>query len=166
MIKIVEENKLNTLKEKILFIISFFRYFTLWVIILDIIYYLGLIKNIELSLIYLHIFVIICSFYIFYLKKEELIIKLYKLEFKLKKKFVVILDFIFHWLPLLILFGYIYIKNKKIKNTFNVLFLLLTPILYLLINDPLKYYQFEIKFIYFLLIYVLGIFCFLLFLII
>ena len=96
----------------ILNVIGLLRYFTFWVITLDILYYLDIIENCGLSLVFLHSIVLLGSFIFVYIHPKYLDIDLYDKNLNIiKKRFrgkeLIIFDIIFHWLSFIILLIFI-----------------------------------------------------------
>ena len=136
--------KPESLGEFIRLIYSFFWYFTLWVLTLELLYYLGIIKNIELTLIIFHIVVLVGSYYIFNFKKKDIIVKLYNFELSLGRKYLVLSDIVLHWITFLLLIFVIFRKKRNLMGTLNIKLLILFPLAYLILNNPIEVYQIEI----------------------
>ena len=143
-IKYLKWKKPESLGELIRLIYSFFWYFTLWALVLELLYYLGVIKNIELTLIIFHIIVLIGSYYIFNFKKKDIIVKLYNFELSLSRKYLVLSDIVLHWITFLLLIFVIFRKKRNIIGTLNIKLLVLFPLAYLILNNPIDVYQIEI----------------------
>lgn len=136
--------KPNSLGDIFKLVISFFWYFTMWVLTLECFYYLGLVRNIELTLIILHIIVLIGSYYIFNFKEKPFIFKMHNFELELGRKYIVLADLIIHWFTFLILIIVVTKNKKKLLSTFNLGLLIVFPLLYLILLNPIEIYQLEI----------------------
>lgn len=143
-IKFLKWEKPKSLGDFFRLIYSFFWYFTLWVLVLECLYYLGIIKNIELTLIIFHIVVLIGSYYIFNFKKNPIIIRLHNFELSLGRKYLVLADIVIHWLTFLLLIMIIFRKKINLIKTINFKLLILFPLAYLILNNPIEVYQLEI----------------------
>ena len=106
-------------------------------------YYLGIIKNIELTLIIFHIVVLVGSYYIFNFKKKDIIVKLYNFELSLGRKYLVLSDIVLHWITFLLLIFVIF-RKRNLMGTLNIKLLILFPLAYLILNNPIEVYQIEI----------------------
>ena len=93
-------------------IISLFKYFTIWILLLDFLYLTQKIQNIEFFLIIVHVFIIIICFQVFYFKIKEFKTYTYSIDLNFKGKLLLLLDLVFHYLPFLIILFYI-VRNKK-----------------------------------------------------
>lgn len=142
MIEILKWKKPKSLGDIIKLFVSFFWYFTLWVLVLECLYYLGIIKNVELTLVIFHTVVVIGSYYIFNLKKNPFILKMYNFELRLGRNYLFVADIVIHWLTYLILI--IIVSKKKLLNTLNLRLLILLPLFYLILFNPVEIYQLEI----------------------
>ena len=106
-------------------LISFFRYFTMWILLLDVLYIIGIIRDIELTLIYYHLIVIIGSIIFVHIIQKMIDVKyllmedkkIKELEMRLEGNKLKILDIIYHYLPFIIILYLVY-KNKN-KNLIN-----------------------------------------------
>jgi hypothetical protein len=138
----------------ILNVIGLLRYFTFWVITLDILYYLDIIEHCGLSLVFLHSIVLLGSFIFVYIHPKYLDIDLYDKNLNIiKKRFggkeLIIFDIIFHWLSFIILLLFIS-KKKELKN--NNLMNILIPLSYYLFFNIQKVYKLERIYIFIILI--------------
>lgn len=131
----------------IILFLSLFRYFTVWILLIDLLYYLGLIKNIEVSLIFLHTIVLVYSIIFVYISPKKINIELYnsKQEFNilLEGKKLIIIDIIFHWIPFIILLYIINKNNGKLGNN-NILNVIL-PLIYIIFFDIEEIYKLNKK---------------------
>ena len=139
--KIKNNNEINSFKWLLLFINLnfriFIRYFTLWGFVIQGLYYLGFIKHLQESILYILILISLCGLVITYINPKHIIIPYYNII--LEGKTLQILDILGHHLPLIIfLFHY----NSKIKSD-NLLFFMLIIIVYLLLINPFKTYNFN-----------------------
>ena len=126
-------------------LLGLLKYYTFWVISLEILYYSGIIKNCELSLVFLHLIVLLGSFIFVYIHPKYLDIEFYDKNLNIIKnrlvgKELIIFDIIFHWLSFIILL-LIISKKKDLKN--NNLMNILIPLSYYLIFDIKKIYKFK-----------------------
>lgn len=126
-------------------LLDLLKYYTFWVISFEILYYSGIIKNCELSLVFLHLIVLLGSFIFVYIHPKYLDIKLYDKNLNIIKnrlvgKELIIFDIIFHWLSFIIL---LLIISKKKDLTNNNLMNILIPLSYYLIFDIKKIYKFK-----------------------
>ena len=103
-----------------------------------------LMKDIELTLIVFHIVVLMGSYYIFNLKPEPFVLKMYNFELSLGRKDLFLADIVIHWFTFLILILVVFRKKKNLLNTFNLKLLILLPLVYLILNNPIDVYQLDI----------------------
>lgn len=122
-------------------ILSLFRYFTIWILILDILYLTGLVKGIEFFLITVHIFIIIFCAYIFYFKFKKFKTHTYSLDMVFRGKMLGVIDFIFHYIPLILIIKYIRCRKIQVRaNKINIILGLIIPGLYFLLKDTQTIY--------------------------
>ena len=115
---------------------SIVKYFTIWNLSLIGLYYLGILKNFQFSILLTTLLVSIVGFILVYIHPKYIYI--YGLGINLKGKWLKITDLLFHHLPLL-LFVLTYDNNIPKDNMY--LFVILV-IIYLCINNPFKIYNF------------------------
>lgn len=152
----VNKIKLDTF----LFAISLLRYFTFWVLGLELLYYLGYIKNIEITLIFLHIIVLIGSYIFVKIKPKKLDVELHTtnklIKYTFKNTELLFFDMLFHWIPFIILLIVILKKNDTLKN--NNYLNLMIPLLYYVSFDIKKLYKMNENILLYLFIIVYLIF--------
>ena len=110
-----------------------YKYYTLWVITLTFLYYLGDFEDYYLDLVFLHLMISMLTLYIVYIEPKILHIDLGIIKFDLEGPKLVLLDILFHHIPLLLLLA----NPGKMKKSY--LFLLL-PLIYRLLNNPKEVY--------------------------
>tara|TARA_B100000963_G_C22506744_1_gene616373 strand:+ start:297 stop:833 length:537 start_codon:yes stop_codon:yes gene_type:complete len=122
-------------------IFSSLKYFTFWVLIIDFLYLTSQIQNIELFLIFSHVLIIIICAYIFYLKTKEFKTSIYSADVILKGKVLILFDFLFHYLPLILVLNHMW-KNSKsvVVNEKSILMILIIMLGYYLTFDTYKIY--------------------------
>ena len=122
-------------------IFSSLKYFTFWVLIIDFLYLTSQIQNIELFLIFSHVLIIIICAYIFYFKTKEFKTSIYSVDVILKGKVLILFDFLFHYLPLILVLNYIWKNSKSIVvNENSILMILIIMLGYYLTFDTYKIY--------------------------
>ena len=118
-------------------------FLTVWVLILHILYYLGPLRKFQDSLLILAVIVSIGGFILTYIHPKYYKMKLrwndYDREIVAKGKMAKILDLVFHQLPLLLL---VILYNTKMKGD-NLILAFMILVVYLLISDPVKYYNID-----------------------
>ena len=125
-------------------LISFLKYYTIWILLADILYLSGIVKNIELFLIFSHVFIIFFCFQIFYIKPKEFKTCIYSIDIIFKGKYLLLLDLLFHYLPFFLILQNLLRNQKSISINQKSLFLLIfLPTLYSLVFNIKKIYQFE-----------------------
>ena len=110
-----------------------YKYYTLWVITLTFLYYLGDFEDYYLDLVFLHLMISMLTLYIVYIEPKILHIDLGIIKFDLEGPKLVLLDILFHHIPLLLLLA----NPGKIKKSFLPLVL---PLFYRLFNSPKDVY--------------------------
>ena len=134
--KSVLEVKLN--------LISLLKFFSLWIIILDILYVFKKIHRIEFFLFWTHISIIFLFFQNFYFKSKELNTEIYSYKIKIKGNYLILFDILFHYVPLILLCIYFYKHKIKVTNTPESMFMLVfLPVLYTLLFDIRKVYNLD-----------------------
>lgn len=125
-------------------IVSLFRYFTIWILLLDILYLNSKIKNIEFFIIFIHIFIIIFCAKIFYFQLKEFRTETYSIDITFKGKLLLLIDIIFHYIPTILVMSYIF-RNKLpiLPNRNSMILCLLLPLTYYLLFDIKRVYGFD-----------------------
>lgn len=118
-------------------IIGALRYYTIWSVILQFLYYIGILQNYQESLFFIVLIVSVIGFIMTYIHPRYIIVPY--LNKKISGRLYKIFDLIFHQVPLLI-FVYLYDTKKK-KD--NLLLLLWSVLLYIILFNPLKIYSLE-----------------------
>ena len=113
------------------------RYYTIWSVVIQFLYYIGILKDFQESVFYIVLLVAIIGFTMVYIHPRYIMIPY--LNKKISGRLYKIFDLIFHQLPLLI-FVYLYDTQKK-KD--NLIFLLLSILLYIILFNPVKVYNIE-----------------------
>ena len=131
-------------------LISFFRYFTMWILLLDVLYIVGIIRGIELTLIYYHLIVIIGSIIFVHIEPKMIDIKylviekerVKEIEMRLEGGKLKVIDIIYHYIPFIIILYLVYkSKNRDLINTNNNILNVLIPLSYYLLFDINKIYK-------------------------
>jgi hypothetical protein len=119
----------------------FIRYFTLWGFILFGLYYTGILKQYQESILYTLILISICGLIIVYVNPKKLVIPY--INITLKGKVLQVFDILGHHTPLIL---FLITYNKKIKPD-NLLFFFTIFTVYLFLINPFNTYNFNcIKF--------------------
>ena len=122
--------------------ISFFQYFTFWVLALEFLYYIGVVKDIELTLVFLHFLVVVGAFIFIHIHPKYVDVKLYKIDVRISGEILHIIDLITHWLTFVLLL--LVVKNKFInKKKENMYLIALLPVLYRILFSTEYYYGVE-----------------------
>ena len=111
-----------------------FKYITAWALILHILYYLGIFKKYQYSLLMISILISICGGFITYIYPKK--IPLPMINTKIDGYLLNIFDLMCHHFPLILLLIF---YNRKIKND-NLIMALVIIIIYSILNNPLKVY--------------------------
>lgn len=120
---------------------SLLRYFTIWILILDILYLTGVIKGIEFFLIFIHVFIIAFCVYIFYYKYQKFRTQTYSMDITFKGITLKLIDFIFHYIPLFLILNYMVCRKKSIIiNKLNIILIVLIPLLYFIFESSCGIY--------------------------
>ena len=114
----------------------FIRFFTGWGFVLQVLYYLGFLRNYQESILYTLILISVCGLIITYINPK--FIKIPYLNIKIQGKTLQILDIIGHHLPLIV---FLYQYDHKIKSDNLILFFSILTI-YLLFINPFRVYNF------------------------
>ena len=112
-------------------------YFTIWVFILQLLYYSNIVKTYQFSILILSLLVYIGGFIIVYIHPRYLYIE--NLDLTLTGRFLRIFDVFFHHLPIAI-YLYNYDNSIKADSGYFCLFIIL---IYVLIINPFKKYSFK-----------------------
>ena len=125
-------------------VISLFRYFTIWILLLDILYLNSKVKNIEFFLFFIHIFIIIFFAQIFYFQLKEFRTKTYSIDIIFKGKLLLLIDIIFHYIPLILVISYMF-RNKLsiVPNRNSMILCFMLPLTYFLLFDIKQVYGFD-----------------------
>lgn len=129
-------NFINSIKD-------IYCYLTIWnltLLILCINYF----QDIYYDLLFLSIFISICSFTFTYINPKKLDLKIGKFNYTLKGKELIIFDILFHHIPVILFFTQM--KNYKLKKKY--IFILIPLVYKLLLNDNYKRYGLKDKFIF------------------
>ena len=122
-------------------LVSLFKYFTIWILSLDILYLNSKIENIEFFLIFIHLGIILFCAKLFYFTLKEFKTNIYSAEIILKGKYLILFDIIFHYIPFFIICYLIRKRGKSIMvNRKSILLCLLLPLTYYLFFDTKKIY--------------------------
>ena len=119
---------------KISFTLSI-TYFTSWVFFIHILYHLGILKMFQYSLLILSIIVSILGLLITYIHPKKIYIPI--IDRNINNKELILYDFIFHQLPLIVL---LLVYNVNIKND-NTVFAISLIVIYLLLFNPIEIYK-------------------------
>ena len=111
-------------------------YLTAWVLFLQCLYYLDVLKMFQSSILLLTIIVSIFGFIMAHIYPKKIYFPI--LDITLSKTPLKLHDLIFHQIPLLI---FIFMYDSKIKND-NLIFGLSVLVIYMLLFDPFKVYSF------------------------
>ena len=125
-------------------VISLFRYFTIWILLLDILYLNSKVKNIEFFLFFIHIFIIFFCAKIFYFNLKEFRTKTYSIDIIFKGKLLLLIDIIFHYIPLILVISYMF-RNKLsiVPNRNSMILCFMLPLTYFLLFDIKQVYGFD-----------------------
>ena len=119
---------------KISFTLSI-SYFTSWVFFIHILYHLGIFKMFQYSLLILSILVSIMGIFITYIHPKKIYIPI--IDKHINNKELIIYDFIFHQLPLILL---LIVYDVNIKND-NTIFAVSLIVIYALLFNPIEIYK-------------------------
>ena len=140
-LELVRYQPITSVKDVFKNIIGLFKYFTIWILVIDILYLTGVVKGIEFFLIIIHIFIILFCAYIFYFKFKKFKTHNYSLDLVFRGKILYVIDFIFHYIPLILIIKYMRCRGLSITlNKINILLALIIPGFYFLLNDARKIY--------------------------
>ena len=116
-----------------------FRYYTIWSIAIQFLYYIGILQDFQESIFYIVLLVAIIGFIMTYIHPRYVMVPY--INKKIRGRLYKILDLIFHQLPLLI---FVYFYNTKKKKD-NLMLLLCSVLIYIILFNPLKIYSIECK---------------------
>ena len=145
---------MTKIKDVLLFLKKIYKYFTIWVLTLSFLYYLGDLEDYYFDLVILHLMISVLTLYIVYIHPQKLVIDLGVYKKELTGRELRMMDIVFHHLPLILLLA----NPGKIKKSYLMIIL---PLLYRLIVDPIKVYG--VKDIITFLVYISGLVIYLLF---
>ena len=113
------------------------RYYTVWSMIIQFLYYIGILKDFQESVFYIVIIVAVLGFIMVYIHPRYVMMPY--TNKKISGRLYKIFDLIFHQIPLMI-FVYLYDTKKK-KD--NLILLLVSILAYIILFNPLKVYSIE-----------------------
>lgn len=114
-----------------------FIYFTTWTLLLNVLYYMGVLKRYQESILFITISVAFLGAVLVYIYPKRIVLKNFDVEIKGHE--YQILDLLCHQLPLLLLLIF---YDPKIKPD-NLLFGTMIMLIYIVIFNPLKIYNFD-----------------------
>lgn len=114
-----------------------FRYYTMWSILLQFLYYIGILQDFQESIFFIVLIVAIIGFIMTYIHPRYVMVPY--INKRISGRLYKILDLIFHQLPLLI---FVYFYNTKKKKD-NLHLLLWSALIYIILFNPLKIYSLE-----------------------
>jgi len=117
---------------------SLYKYFTIWVVTINIFFLCGYFKEYYNSILFLNICIVIGSIIIRIRQGSKFLCRIYKKIFTIKGRLYTFIDFLFHYL----LFFIILLKGGKRKKNELILGLPIT-IFYLLLFDTNKLYKIQ-----------------------
>jgi hypothetical protein len=118
-----------------------FNFFTHWGYILLILYYIGLLRRFQYSILLLLILISCGSLFINYINPRYFMIIYKKIKYKLNPPVSLYLDVLMHHLPLIIFLVYYDIKIPRD----NLIFAFVIITMYLLLYNPFKVYDITIS---------------------
>ena len=121
-----------------------YSYLTTWNLTLLILFSLGYLQNNYYDLLFLSIFISICSLTFTYINPKQFIFKAGKFKYTFKGKELIIFDILCHHLPLVLIF------NKRLNYQYKKTYLfILAPLIYkLILNDNYERYGLKDEFIF------------------
>ena len=108
-IQITYKKEITTILDYFILVLELMKYYTLWNLILVILYFSGYLQDSLYALLLFQIAVILCTIYIFYIKKKPMRFNTDYIKIKITGKPLLLLDFIFHYIPLILILS----KFKK-----------------------------------------------------
>ena len=133
---IIEEQQYTSIKDYVLGIISLYKYFTFWVLTVNILYLLGYLKNFYSSILFLNIIVLVGTTVLLIKYKWKINVMIHKKKMILKDNLYRLINFFAHY------FFFILVLNKGGCKKNNLLGILL-PIIYLIFFNT--YHLYKIK---------------------
>ena len=118
-----------------------FNFFTHWGYILLILYYIGVLRRFQYSILLLLILISCGSLFINYINPRYAMVIYNKIKYKLNPPVSLYLDVLMHHLPLIIFLVYYDIRIPRD----NLIFAFVIITLYLLIFNPFKVYDITIS---------------------
>ena len=119
---------------------TFTSFFTIWMLLIQCLYYLGPLQKYQFSILILSFIVSFIGFNLVYKDPKYLYVE--DTNIKYSGKIIKMFDLLAHQIPLFI---FILNYNTSIKRD-NCVFLLLVLIIYLALNNPFKVYRFMSKY--------------------
>lgn len=114
-----------------------FIYFTTWTLLLNVLYYMGVLKRYQESILFITISVAFLGAVLVYIYPKRIVLKNFDVE--IKEHEYQIVDLLCHQLPLILLLIF---YDPKIKPD-NLLFGVVIMLIYIVIFNPLKIYNFD-----------------------
>tara|TARA_B100001093_G_C26401987_1_gene831700 strand:+ start:104 stop:577 length:474 start_codon:yes stop_codon:yes gene_type:complete len=136
-IKIIYKKEMKTVLDYFLVLFEMMKYYTMWNIITVILYFSGYFQDSLYTILLFQIAIIICTIYIFYIKKRPMLFNTKYIEIKITGKTLLFLDFIFHYIPLILIISKFKKLNPSRKKNYYILSL---PFIYLLLFDTKRIY--------------------------
>ena len=116
-----------------------FVYFTFWALFLQLLYYIGVLKRYQESVLLISLTVSFVGLVLTYIYPERL--KLMFIDFVISKNTFQVLDLIFHQIPFLI---FLISYDHSIKSD-NLIFGVIMLLIYVILNNPYTVYSFTCK---------------------
>lgn len=116
-----------------------YSYLTFWNITFIILLQLGFLQDYYYDIFYLSLYISLCSFIFTHIKPKKLLLKIDSFEYLLKGGELIFFDILCHHLPLFYIF---YVRNSYVKKEYY-LFILVTVIYKIIINDNYERYGLE-----------------------
>jgi hypothetical protein len=149
---LLEDTPYTSIKDYILGFISLYKYFTFWIITINILYLLGYLKNFYNSIIFLNIIVLVGTTILLIKYKWKIHVKIHKKKMILKDNLYRLINFFTHY------FLFILVINKGGTDKKNLLLGILLPIIYLVFFNTYHIYKIKRYLIGIILISVLFLF--------
>ena len=135
----IKNEEKNTIEWFIIIIktlfLMLFRFFTIWGLFILSLYYLGPLKKFQYSILYLLITISLGALYLVYINPKRITIPYF--NYHIQGRLLLIVDILFHHLPLLL---FLVTYDNTIKPD-NLLFYLIIVSSYLLIFNPFYSYS-------------------------
>ena len=116
---------------------STFIYFTAWGLLLQILYYIGVLKKYQESVLLIVISVAFIGLVLTYIYPEKL--KLQILDYTIDKNIFQLVDLVFHQIPLIL---FLIMYDTKIKPD-NLILGIVLILIYVILYNPYKIYGFQ-----------------------